>query len=150
MAETNASPTKQEVLLIRNDLESFMPDNGRTIDSYIADALAECKRILEDERGVIWTQVYNTTDDEYLDNSDSTGRNEDRIKNAQSHMTAALIFRDYSIKFEDDDSWTELAIYHEGIVTKRLLDSVLDIDTDKSGTIEEGEEGQTGQTFFVK
>ena len=151
MAETNAPPTEAEVLLIRNDLMDLIASiAGRTLDSYIVDSLAECKRILEDDRGILWTQVYDTTGDAYLDNSDSTGRNEDRIKNAMSHMAAAMVFRDYSIKFEEAESWTMLAEYHEQKAIDRLTKSKLDIDIDESGAIDDDEEMLLGQVFFVK
>ena len=149
MAETNAPPSKAAVLLVRDDLSDYLPD-GRTIDSYITESLEECKRVLEDDRGVVWFTVFNTTDDAYFDNADSTGRNQDRIQNAICHMTASMIFRDYAIKTELEESWTMLADYHEEKANERLLKSKLDIDTDESGTIEEGEEGQLGQTFMVR
>ena len=43
-----------------------------------------------------------------------------------------------------------LALYHEKLVTSRLLESLLDIDLDESGAIDDGEEGVTGQVFFIK
>ncbi len=150
MAETNAPPSKEAVLLVRNDLRDYTEAMGRTVDSYITEALEECKRILEDDRGVVWATVFNTTDDEYYDNSDSTGRNEDRIQNAISHMTASMVFRDYAIRQDLEENWTMLADYHETKANDRLLKSKLDIDTDESGTIDTGEEGQLGQSFMVR
>ena len=149
MAETTAPPSKAFVLLIRDDLEEYLPE-GRTIASYITEALAEAKRILEDERGVVWATVFNTTDDEYFDNSDETGRNQDRIQNGIGHLTAAMIFRDYSVKYDEEDSWSLLADYHEEKANDRLLKSKLDIDTNESGSIDLTEEGQSGQTFMVR
>jgi len=147
MAETNAPPTSAEVLIIRTDLNDYLPEN-RTLDSYITQSLAECKRILEDDRGVPWSRVYDTTDDAYLDNSDATGRNEDRIKNAIIHLTASAIFRDYSIKNDIEENWSMLADYHDSMAKTRLIDSVLDIDTDDSGAIDDDEEGVIGQSFL--
>lgn len=149
MPETTAPPNKAFVLLIRDDLSDYLPD-GRTIDSYIAESLEECKRILEDDRGVVWFTVFNVTDDEYFDNSDSTGRNQDRIQNAIGHMTASMIFRDYAIKQDLEENWTMLADYHETKATDRLLKSKLDIDTDESGVIDDSEEGRLGQSFMVR
>jgi len=150
MAETNAPPSREEVLLVRNDLRDYADRMGRTVDSYITEALEECKRILEDDRGVVWFTVFNTTDDEYFDNADTTGRNQDRIQNAISHMTASMVFRDYAIRQELDENWTQLADYHETKANDRLLKSKLDIDTDESGAIEESEEGRLGQSFMVR
>jgi hypothetical protein len=139
----------QEVLLIRDDLEDYLPE-GRTVDSYIAQSLLECKRILEDDRDVPWARVFDSTNDAYLDNSDSTGRNSDRIQNAISHMTAGMIFRDYSIKQDLEESWSMLADYHEQMAKDRLTTSRLDIDWDDSGAVDLNEEGSTGQSFLVK
>ena len=149
MPETNASPTMQEVLLIRDDLEDFLPD-GRNLDSYVAQALLECKRILEDDRACPWSRVFDSTNDAYLDNSDATGRNQDRIQNAISHQTACMIFRDYSIKNGLEENWSLLADYHCQMSKERLLESTLDIDLDDSGAIDEDEEGSVGQVFLVK
>lgn len=150
MPETNATPKDTEVLLIRGDVSEFHP--GRTLSSFATEALAECKRILEDDRGIVWSRVFDTTEDAYLDNSDETGRNEDRIKNAISNMAISMVFRDYSIRqgLEEDDPWTSLADYHEEKATRRLLDSKLDEDLNDSGTIDPDEEGRSGQTFLVK
>ena len=149
MAETNAYPKESEILLIRADLKELLAD-GRTLSQERAEALKEVKRILEDDRGVPWSRVFNATADAYLDNDDSTGRNEDRIKNAISHMTASLIFRGYSVLDSEEENWSSLANFHYDMAKKRLLDSTLDIDLDDSGTIEDGEEGSTGQPFFKK
>ena len=150
MPETNAPPSREDVLLVRNDLRDYADSMSRTIDSYITEALEECKRILEDDRGVVWFTVFNTTEDEYFDNSDTTGRNEDRIQNAISHMTASMVFRDYAIKQDLEESWTMLADYHETKANDRLLKSKLDIDIDESGAIDDNEEGQLGQSFMVR
>ena len=150
MPETTAPPSREDVLLVRNDLRDYADTMGRTIDSYITEALEECKRILEDDRGVVWFTVFNITDDEYFDNADSTGRNKDRIQNAISHMTASMVFRDYAIRQELDENWTMLAEYHETKASDRLLKSTLDIDTNESGTIDDNEEGQLGQSFLVR
>ena len=150
MAETNAPPSREEVLLVRNDLRDYADNMGRTIDSYITEALEECKRILEDDRGVVWFTVFDTTNDLYFDNADTTGRNEDRIQNAIAHMTASMVFRDYAIRQDLEESWTMLADYHETKATDRLLKSKLDIDIDESGTIDESEEGRLGQSFLVR
>ncbi len=148
MSELNAVPTKEELLIVRGDLDDYKGD--RTLDSYITDSFAECKRILEDERSVVWSRVFDTDTDAYWDNSDATGRNEDRIKNAISHMAAALIFWDYSVRQELEESWTSLASYHEQKAMDRLLKSTLDIDRDDSGTISTDEEGDSGQVFLVR
>ncbi len=150
MPETNAPPSVDDVLLVRNDLRDYTGSMGRTMDSYINEALDECKRILEDERGVVWFTVFDTTNDEYFDNSDSTARNQDRIQNAISHMTASMVFRDYAIRQDLEENWTMLADYHEQKASDRLLKSKLDVDTDESGTIDPSEEGQLGQSFMVR
>ena len=150
MAETNTLPTEAEVSLIRADLKELLPDY-RTLADEMAEGLLEVKRVLEDERKVVWSRVYNTADDAYFDNSDSTGRNKDRIQNAISHMTAAIIFQGYSVMNNpEEEQWASLAQYHRDMAKSRLLDSTLDIDSDDSGAIGEGEEGQTGQVFMVK
>jgi hypothetical protein len=149
MAETNAPPTDAQVLLVRDDVKDYMPE-GRTLGSYISQSLAECKRILEDGRGVKWSQVFDSTNDAYLDNSDATGRNQDRIQNAVSHMAIGMVFRDYSVKQDLEESWTLHADYHENMASDRLLSSVLDVDVDESGAIDEDEESNIGQSFMVK
>jgi len=149
MAETNAYPTEAELLQIRSDLASYLP-TGKTLTNYMAYALAEVKRALEDQRGVTWPQVFNSTADAYLVGDDGIARNADRIKQAVKAFTAALLFRDYAIDSKDDGKWW--AIYQEfwGMGMALVKDSRLDIDTDESGVIDESEEHQIGQAFLVK
>lgn len=150
MAETNAPPTTAATIALRNDIEDYTAAIGVALSAYITLAVSECKRILEDDRQVPWSRVFDTTNDAYLDNSDETGRNEDRIQNAMSNMAIAMVFRDYAVKQDLEESWTLLADYHEEKAKDRLLNGTLDIDTDDSGTIDSDEEGDTGQVFMVK
>jgi hypothetical protein len=151
MSETNAYPTEDQVLLIRADLTRLLAPE-RTLEDEMQESLKECKRILEDKRKVVWSRVFVASDSggDYLDNPDSTGRNEDRIKNAISNMTAAIIFRGYSVLNSSDERWSSLADYYYDMAYSRLVDSVLDIDLDDSGTIDDDEAGRSGQPFFRK
>jgi len=139
-----ALPTEAELLAVRSDLHDYADD----LAEYQNQALAAVKRILEDKRDILWSQVYDTNNDEYFDNEDATGRNEDRIKHAINLMTVALVFRDYAVDATDAGKWWELARAYATDAEEVILSAKLDIDSDESGTIDEGEEGYTGQVFL--
>ena len=149
MAETNALPSTASITTVRNDIADYLP-TGVTVDDFAALALLDVKRRLEDKRDILWTWVYDTTEDEYFDNTDSTGRNEDRLQQVIRLLTIAYIFKDYSIKVPADGLWWALFEDFEKRAFDMLMDAKLDVDRDESGAITEGEESELGQVFLTR
>lgn len=146
MAET---PTPTYVIEIRPDIESRLSSKLSLAD-YLAKALAQVKRDVEDKKGIKWSQVYDSANTAYFDNADSTGRNDDRLKHAIALQTISLIFKDYSINSGDEGKWWGLYEAYR-VDYENLIDTmVLDVDLDESGAIDDGEESQTQQVFLGK
>ena len=90
MAETNATPTVSEVKLVRSDIDRFVPE-GRTVTSYITQALAQFKRDLVNKRSISFSTVFDTTNDLYFLNSDSEDWNDTNCIHILSILTASLL-----------------------------------------------------------
>lgn len=148
MAETNAVPTDNEVTAIRADIANFLT-GSKTITNYAASALADFKLDLEDKRNILWTRIFDTTNDLYFVDTDDNTRNDDKCINMLSNLTISLIFRDFAIANEDSQ-WMDLANYFRAEYDDRLKIAKLDVDLDDSGGISEAEERKSGQSFMRK
>ena len=148
MAESNAVPTTAEVTALRGDIANYIVD-AKTLGDYTAMALAQFKRDMMNKRAIKWTWVFDRTNDQYFLNSDSESWNDDNCINMIALLTVANIFTDYTIS-NTDSQWMELSEYYESRYDDALKIAKLDLDTSEDGTIDEGEEGRSGQAFFVK
>jgi GAF domain-containing protein len=147
MAETNAIPTDDELLAYRSDLSTYLPA-GKTLQNIMATALAEVKRFLEDDRNVLWSRVYDLTNDEYFSDPDDNERNKDRIQKAIMLFTVSILFHDYAVTH--GGSWWELYLAYRSDAENTLRNAKLDIDIDDSGTVDESETAKQSQSFLVK
>ena len=146
MAET---PTAAELKAIRSDLDSYTGD-GLKLSDHVAEALKYVKRQLEDVRGILWTQVYDSDNAVYYDDEDANGRNDDRLKNAIGNMTAAYVFKDYAVTAGEGSKWWELYLAFRADADNVIKYAKLDVDLDESGDISTGEEAQAGQSFMTR
>jgi hypothetical protein len=149
MPETNALPTDEDLLFVRADIEDTYPDNT-TIEEWLAQGLAQVKQDLDNERDLLWKQVYDTTNDEYFDGEDETGRNERNIKQMIMFASIYLCFEQFSIRAGEDSEWWRLYLHYENKYMNLLKSARLDIDRDEDGAIDSGEEGELGITFLSK
>ena len=143
------NPTSAEILKLRRDLQDYVTaiGNGSTIDLYADEANAQIKRDLRDSHGIEWSQVYD--DPDYLLDSDGRANNDDRIKNMIAMLAIAYVFRDYSIAVSDSQ-WFDLYLFYRDEYKTALAQAKLDVDSNDDGTISEGEEQQTTQSFTVR
>jgi len=144
------SPTREQVLIERPDLETYIQDNDANldIDDYVSKALAQVKRDVEDVKGIKWSRVYDTTNSIYFLDADDEAHNKDRIHNLIILLTVAKAFEDFAINRNDDGIINST---YQAYMTRydRALDEVkLSVDWDDSGEISEGEEEQTTQVFM--
>ena len=139
-------PTAAELKAVRSDLDQFVGE-GLSLDDQMAQALLYVKRQLEDVRGILWSKVYDSDDDKYFDDADSTGRNRDRLTTAISNMTAAYVFKDYAVTAGDGSRWWELYLAYRADADALIKNAKLDVDRDESGDITDDETGELGQTF---
>lgn len=142
-------PTTTEIFKIRSDIDTRLSEK-LDLEHYMNIALEQVKRDIEDKKGVQWRWVYDSTNAIYFDNTDATGRNDDRIKHAISLLTVALIFRDYSINSRDDGKWWGLYESYKMDYDNLIDIMTLDVDKDESGTIEEAEESEKLQVFLTR
>lgn len=150
MAETNATPTDAEIKAIRVDVSDYLT-NSKTIANYASSALAQFKLDLEDKRGIKFTQVFDTTNDKYFEDTDGNTRNDDKIAGELlPNLAISKIFRDYAISTDDGERWWALANEYEARYDDRLKIAKFDVDLDEDGSIEESEERTSSQTFFRK
>jgi hypothetical protein len=91
-----------------------------------------------------------TFDGSYLENTDGTGRNEDRCKHAIKLKVVELIFKDYAIDASEGAKWWEIAQAYKDEYDEHINNARLDVDLDDDGAIEDDEEMETGQTFFSR
>lgn len=141
-------PTSKQLLLYRSDLDDYLPEKRMFVD-VMADALLETKRFLEDSRGVLWTQVFNSTTDDYYVDPDGIERNKDRLHKAIILFTISILFKDYSIT-SGDGAWWDLYLAFRADAESTVKTAKLDLDLDESGSIEDSETSQTGQTFLIR
>lgn len=152
MAETNAPPTDAEIKAIRNDIDStdFIVA-PKTLQSYALSALAQFKLDLEDKRGIKFTQVFDTTNDKYFEDTDGNTRNDDKIAGELlPNLAISKVFRDFAISTSDNERWWALANEYEARYDDRLKIAKFDVDLDEDGSIDEDEERTSSQTFFRK
>ena len=144
------SPTREQVLVERPDIESFIERNDANLDiyDYISKALAQVKRDVEDVKGIKWSRVYDTTNLIYFLDADDEAHNQDRIHNLIILLTVAKAFEDFAINRNDDGIINSV---YQAYMTRydRSLDEVkLSVDWDDSGAISECEEEETTQVFM--
>jgi hypothetical protein len=149
------SPTREQVLIERPDVDTYVEGNGAnlTLDDYVAKALAQVKRDVEDVKGIKWSRLYNSADDaptypDYFLDADDEAHNKDRIHNLIILLTVAKVFEDYAINRNEDgiinSAYTAYMTRYD-----RSLDEVkLSVDWNDSGAITEDEEEQTTQIFI--
>jgi hypothetical protein len=146
------SPTRDQILLERPDIESKIDDNAANldIDDYISKALAQVKRDIEDVKGIKWAKIYSTTDADYLTDYDGEAHNKDRVHNLIILMTVAYVFKDYAINMTDEGVWNSLYMAYKADYDRALDEVKLSVDWDESGSISECEEEQTTQVFMPR
>jgi hypothetical protein len=146
MAET---PTRDQVLIERHDIESTIAQNDANLDldDYISKALAHVKRDLREVKGIKWDMVYDSTNSQYFENTDGDANNDDTIKHMITLVAISFAFKDLSIRVEDSNFW-DLYINYREDYDRALNQAKLDIDWNESGGITEDEDGQTTQVFF--
>lgn len=144
------SPTREQVLIERSDLETYIEDNPANldVDDYISKALAQVKRDIEDVKGIKWSRIYNLTDDVYFLDFDDEAHNEDRVLNLVILLTVAYVFKDYAINRTDDAVWNSMYMAYRGDYDRALEEVKLSVDWNDSGAITEDEEEQTTQVFM--
>ena len=147
------TPTSAEIVIEYAKVEQYISTEV-TIDDYIDRGLADVKRYLLNTRGVQWSMVFDSDTAEYLTDTDGNANNDDQLKKAISLMTIAAVYKDNAQRAnvqQSNDSffWGLYSEFRSEAET--LLDvAKLDIDTDESGTITEGEERTTSQVFFSR
>lgn len=142
-------PTRDDVLEIRQDIVNYVVDTKDLEADYIPQALAHIKRFLENKRGVFWITVWDVDNSDYFIGSDGIERNRDKIINAISHMTVALVFKDWSLT-NREGQWWDLYLAYRSDAEDSLRDALLDIDKDKSGSISDSETAQRTQPFVIR
>ena len=144
------SPTSAQVLVERPDLQSFIDGNeaNLTIDDYIAKALAQVKRDIEDVKGIKWSRIYNSVTSDYFLDEDDIAHNQDRMINIVTILTVAYVFKDYAIRRDDTGAWNSMYLAFREDYDKAVQDVKLSVDWDDSGAIVEGEEDNTTQPFL--
>ena len=140
-------PTTLSVVSKRPDIEDYTSN----LAVHMANALAQVKRYLLNNRGIKWSTVYDSgTADDYFADTDDLENNKDQIGEAITLLTIALVFEAYSIKAQDDSQWWNLYQAFRAD-SESLMDTMkLDIDVDESGGVTEDEEKETGQRFFSR
>lgn len=143
------SPTREEILEKRPDLESVMEDNDANldIDDYISRALTDVKRDLREIKGIKWDMVYDSDEDDYFTDTDGDENNRDSIINMIIMKTISEVFKDFATAVEDS-RWWDLHIAYRQDYEESIRQAKLDIDRDESGEITDDEENQDTQNFF--
>lgn len=152
MSEVNAPPTPDEIKLIRADIETYLT-NDRILDDHAGGALTQFKIDLEDKRDILFSQVFDLTNDKYFEDSNGNTRNLNKIRQEMlCNLTVSKIFRDYAIATaeETESRWWDLANEYESRYEDRLNSTQLDVDWDGDGVISPPEERTSSQTFFRK
>ena len=144
------SPTSAQVTTERPDIQNYIDSNlaSLDIDDYIAKALAQVKRDIEDVKGIKWSMIYNETTSDYFLNTDDEAHNKDRIHNVIILLTVAYVFKDYAVTMTDEGTWNSLYINYREDYDRAVKEMKIDVDWNESGEIAEDEELQTTQTFM--
>jgi hypothetical protein len=144
------SPTSEQVRAERPDIQNYIDGNDANldIDDYIARALAQVKRDIEDKKGIKWSMVYNGTTLDYFLDEDDEAHNKDRLHNAIVLLAAAYVFKDYAITRTDDGVWNSMYLSYRSDYDRAIEEMKLSVDWDESGAISEGEEENTTQVFL--
>lgn len=143
------SPTRDQVLIERPDVEEYIVDNPANLDldDYIGKALAQVKRDVEDVKGIKWSRIYDTTNLLYFLDVDDEAHNKDRVHNLIILLTVAYVFKDYAINRTDEGVWNSMYMSYRGDYDRSLDEVKLSVDWNDSGEITEDEEDQTTQVF---
>jgi hypothetical protein len=151
------SPTREQVLIERSDVETYIENNeaNLSLDDYISKSLAQVKRDIEDVKGIKWARIYNSADDaptypDYFLDVDDEAHNKDRVHNLIILLTVAYVFKDYAINRTDDAVWSSMYMAYRGDYDRSLDEVKLSVDWNDSGVITEDEEEQTTQNFMVR
>lgn len=146
------SPTREQVLIERPDVEDYIVDNPANlgIDDYISKALAQVKRDVEDVKGIKWPRIYDTANSIYFKDVDDEAHNKDRVHNLIILLTVAYVFKDYAINRTDDAVWNSMYMAYRGDYDRSLDEVKLSVDWNDSGAITEDEEEQTTQVFMSR
>jgi hypothetical protein len=140
-------PTDAEILEIRPDLIEFVPEDT-DLQAQAVRSLKKVKIDLEDRRGVLWSQVWDSDNSAFWVATDGPTRNDDKIPRMIAVHVVYSIFRDYAIRMNADSEWFAVANEYLTDYDQLLKDAKLDVDSDNSGTIDDSETGQTGQVFM--
>jgi len=151
------SPTREQVLIERPDIAKYIEGNEANLDldDYIAKALAQVKRDVEDVKGIKWARIYNSADDaptypDYFLDADDEAHNKDRVHNLIILLTVAYSFKDYAISMTDEAVWNSMYLGYKSDYDRALDEVKLSVDWNDSGAITEDEEKQTTQNFMVR
>ena len=144
------SPTRDQVLIERSDVETYVEDNpaNLSLDDYIAKSLAQVKRDVEDVKGIKWSRIYDTANSIYFKDVDDEAHNKDRVHNLIILLTVAYVFKDYAINRTDEGVWNSMYMSYRGDYDRSLDEVKLSVDWNDSGAITEDEEEQTTQVFM--
>jgi hypothetical protein len=144
------SPTRDQILVERPDVQEYVEDNRANldIDDYIAKALAQVKRDIQDVKGIKWSRIYDATNLIYFLDEDGEAHNKDRVHNLIILLTVAYIFKDYAISRQDDGMWNSMYMGYRADYDRAMDEVKLSVDWDDSGAITECEEEQTTQVFL--
>jgi len=140
-------PTDAEILEIRPDLLDYLSSES-DLQAEAVRAIKQVKIDLEDQRGVLWSRVFDADTGLYLTSSDGLTRNDEKIPRMIAIYVVYMVFRDYAINMGGESQWFVVANEFLVDYEKLMLHGKLDIDYDDSGAITEDEDAETGQTFM--
>ena len=145
------NPTSSQVLQKRRDLQDYIQaiGNGATIGKYVTEANAQFKRSLRDIHDIKFSQIYDSDNSIYFVDTDGDANNDDRAKHLIGLLAIAYVFRDYSIATAES-SWFDLYLHYKSEYDSDFSAARFDVDLNEDGTISEGEERQTTQSFLVR
>ena len=143
-------PTTEHVKEERADIETYIikGDSNLTLSDYIDKSLAQVKRDVRDVKGIKWSMVYDSTAEDYFENTDGEAINKDRLHNAIILLTVAYVFKNYSTNRSDDSTWNLMFQQYMTDYDRAIEEMKIDVDWNESGAITECEENQTTQTFM--
>ena len=143
MAET---PTHSEVVNEAAHIEKYVPTEVEMLE-FVTRALADVKRYLRNNRGINWSQVYDSASGDYFEDTDGNANNKDQLLKAIRLSTVSIIYKDNAQESQDSIWWDMYKEYRAE--AEILLDNAkLDVDSNDDGEISDGEENATRQKFF--
>lgn len=105
-------PLDATVESFRSDIRDYLVA-GQTMSNHAKNAIEQFKMDIKDKRGIAYSLILNEDGDAY--SADFA----DRVLWMLSHLTIALIFRDYAIK-KSNSTWWDLANEYESRYMARL------------------------------